>query len=127
MKNLVYMGVALAVLSALGGCGRGGNSAAEGLVNEQLKLMNDLAATLDGIKDDAGAEAAVPKLEQTAQAIRDLEKKAGDTVGAEEKKKLEEQYKAKLDEAYKRIRSAAAAVQAPGKVRQIEQALAKVK
>jgi hypothetical protein len=128
MKKLVGMGIALVVLSALAGCSGGGG--AESLMNEQIKTMNELSGVLEGIKDDASADAAVPKLEKLALQIKELDKKGKDIkVSADEKKKLEEKFKGQLEEAVKRLMAASvgAGMKAPAKAKQIQAAMEKAK
>jgi hypothetical protein len=57
---------------ALAACG---GSSAQALADESISTMESLNATLDTVKDEASAKAALPKLEKLAATMKDLETK----------------------------------------------------
>lgn len=60
----ILPGVVLLLLAA--GCQKG----PEALVQDQLAGMKEITTTLDGITDDASAEAAMPKLEKAVARLK---------------------------------------------------------
>jgi hypothetical protein len=68
MKGLI----SLLVILMLGVCPGCGGDSHESLAGESLKLMKELVATLEGIKDEASAKAAKPKLVSVTQQMQKL-------------------------------------------------------
>jgi hypothetical protein len=124
MKKLVWL--AVAVLSpGLAGCGSGADS----LMKETIGILNDMASALEGVKDDASADAAIPKLKELGAKLKEngnkkLEEK--DKAIPQLNQKLEEKYKDKIEKAATRLQTAmvAAAKKAPGKALALLMALA---
>jgi hypothetical protein len=90
MKKVLTLGFSLVLLCGLSGCG---GSAAESILKEQLGLMNDITGYMETIKDDASADAAMPKIEKAIQRMKELEDKLKTIkMPSGEKKRLEDQY-----------------------------------
>jgi hypothetical protein len=125
MKKLVWLIVAVLPL-ALSGCG---GSGADSLAKEQVGIMNDMAAALEGVKDDASADAAVAKLKELGAKLRENTKKGEAMKLSEaENKKLEEKYKPEIEKATNRMKSATeqAVKKAPKKAMDLAGALLEV-
>jgi hypothetical protein len=66
----------------------------ESLMKDAIAVMKEWATVLEGVKDEASAEVAKPKLQAINAKMKDLKTKA-DTLGkppAEEEKRLKEKY-----------------------------------
>ena len=61
------------LLLAVAGCGR---DTPESLIREQTAAMEEICTVLDSIKDDATAEAAMPRLEKACQRARRAHERA---------------------------------------------------
>lgn len=82
----------------------------EALVKQTLEALKGIGDTLATIKDKATSDAAIPKLEQAAKTMEDLQQKfkdAGEPT-KEVKDRLEKMYKADLEKAAKRLTEEAA-------------------
>jgi hypothetical protein len=66
MKRSVLFGVVLLLLGGVSGC----KKSPEQLGRDQVAAMNEAAAVLESIQDDASAQRALPKLEKAAARIR---------------------------------------------------------
>ena len=127
MKKCIGLGLALVLLCGVSGCG---SSEAEEAAKDLIATMNELTAILNGIKDDASADAAIPKIEKQAEKMSVLNRKMKlNKLTAEEDKKLEEKYRAQVAEAGKKLAGAmASAIQkAPRKAQQILAAVSRVR
>jgi uncharacterized protein (TIGR03066 family) len=107
---------ALAALVVLGLSGCGGKTekaeAHEAILDDALRLFNDLAETLEGVKDEDSAAAAVKKVETITDRLDEMAwrmKSVGDPSEAE-KDRLRKQYKPKMDKVTQRLQRAYAAV-----------------
>ncbi len=126
MRNVVTLGLAVAMTLGLSGCG--GSGGAEGVMKDMLANMNEMTATLESIKDDASADAAIPKLEKQSARMKELTDKAkAMKLSPEEDKKLQEKYKSQTDEAVKKMIAASvqAGMKAPKKAKEIAAAVQK--
>jgi hypothetical protein len=121
----------LAISLLLGGAVRGAGSAeAAQTLRDMIAAVNHISALLEGIRDDASADAALPGLEQGAQRVKDLEKKlAAYPLTDAEKKKLRQEHRQEVEKAITRLYAAArqAGMRAPKKALQIQAALSKAK
>jgi hypothetical protein len=125
MRRLFGLGLTLVVVCGFSGCGGGGP---EGQLKEMISTMNQLADSLESIKDDASADAAIPKIESAAEKMGDLAKKMKDQkLSKEEDKRLQDKYEKELQAATKRMQAAAlkAIQKAPGKAQKIGAAMQK--
>ena len=90
MKKRLIFGFGLVMLCGMSGCS---GSSAEGILKEQVAEMNNITTLLQGIKDDASADAAMPKIEKSVLRIKELDGKLKDLkMPVSEKKRLEDQY-----------------------------------
>ena len=127
MRTVFAFGVGLVMLCGLSGCG---SSGPEGTTKELISTMNEMASTMEGIKDEASGEAAVPKLQKAAERGQELAKKMESyKLSPEQKKKLEETYKKEIEDVGKRLMSAMiqAGGKAPKAMQKIGEAMKKMK
>ena len=125
MKKLAGFGVCLFLLCGVSGCGSSGPDAT---MKESIVVMNDLSSILEGIKDNATADQAIPKIEKQADRMKELRKKMQELkLSTEEEKKLEEKYKPETDKARERMQKAMkqALTNAPTKAMTISQTFIK--
>jgi TolA-binding protein len=125
--SAAFYGVALTFACLASGCG--GSANAEGMMKDTIATMNEMAATLETVKDDKTADEAIPKLEKEVAKLKELKKKAEELkLPKDEDKKLEEKYKPELEKATKRFQEAAmkAVLAAPAKGKLIGETLSKV-
>jgi hypothetical protein len=66
MKRAALFALLLPALCVAGGC----KKSPEQLARDQVAAMNEAAAVLESIQDDASAQQALPKLEKAAARIR---------------------------------------------------------
>jgi hypothetical protein len=71
MKRLLALGMGLVLLVTVSGCG----SSPETIVKDHAKALNDMAASLDKMTDDASAEKEMPALEKAADRAKELSEK----------------------------------------------------
>jgi hypothetical protein len=118
MKKLVLVGMALVLPVVVAGCSGGADS----LLKQQISIMNDIAANLETVKDDASADAAIAKLDKQVDQLTDNMKKMKELkLSPEEQKKLMEKHKTEIENAGKRMQAAmqGAVMKAPGKAMKI--------
>ena len=90
------LGLALAAaLLTLAGCG----DTHESLMKESLDNMNKVNTVLDGVKDEASAKAAAPKLEALAAKMNDIQQRMNKigTPTPEQAKALETKYEKEIE------------------------------
>lgn len=103
-----------------------GSSGPEGTIKEMISTMNQLADTLESVKDDASAGAAIPKIESAGKKLAALvEQMQAHKLSKEEDKKLGEKYEKEMAAAVSKIKDATtkAVQKVPGKVQQLADAL----
>jgi len=110
MRKVTLAGFALALGFAVG-CSGGENF--DALTRDNIKLLEEKAALLEGIKDRETAEKARPKLEEVNKKMKDLEerrsklmKKDKEAQGLADAVKAEEKDKEALEKAGKRLSEA---------------------
>jgi len=96
----------------------------DSLAREELDQMNDLAAILEGIQDEASAKAAVPRIQSLGdRVVKSYEKQKklheSNPLSDEERKALKEKYKDERDAANKRLREEMTRLQKDRAVAQI--------
>src|SRR5262252_1886859 len=69
MRRSLSLGIALTICFLLAGCG----DTHESITQEMLAKFQELNTVLDGVKDEAGAKAAAPKVESIATEIKDIQ------------------------------------------------------
>jgi hypothetical protein len=74
MRRWGRIGVALCLL--LGGLAGCGSSGLDGLFKETLSLIREATALLQGVKDEASAQAAMPRLRKIGDRAAELTRKA---------------------------------------------------
>jgi hypothetical protein len=124
---MLTLGVVLVAACGLGGCG---GSKAENAIKESIATVNEMAQALESVKDDASADAAIPRLQKAAQRFQEIAKqRAAFKLDPTEEKRLQEQYMPEMSKAMQKLIVAAtsAAFKAPKKARDMTAALAKVK
>jgi hypothetical protein len=102
MRNAVVLGCALVLL---GGSRALAEDTHESLTEEMLKTMDKANGILVTIKDKKTAEDARPKLREVGKTMQDLKKRA-DKLGKPPQKveeQLTKKYKAKIEEAVKKM------------------------
>ncbi len=95
----------------------GGPPSHEAVVKDMLATLEQSHKVLQGIVDEASAEAARPGLKKAALRLRDLRKKAREMKQPTraEKDRLEKLYRDKMDDALKKLRTESLRVKAiPG-------------
>ena len=125
MRTHLCYGLALVLLVGVNGCGGGGP---EGIIKDKNATTKEIAGILEGIKDDASADAAMPKLDKACEKLGDLNKKFFEiNISMEEMGKLLQKNSAESTEASQKLKTATESAQkaAPGKTAQITAALAK--
>ncbi len=96
-------------------------------MKEMISTMNQVAVTLENVKDAASADAAILKIESAGKKFKDLlEQMQAYKLSEEKDKKLGEKYEKELRAAVSKIKDATlkAVQKAPGKVQQLADALA---
>ncbi len=125
MSSVMTLGLALALGVAQNGSGA---DSAEGILKDMLATMKEMTATLESIKDDASAEAAIPKLEKLSFRMKELmDKGKALKLSPQEEKKLQDKFKAQTEEAMKKLikASASAGFNAPARAQKIAAAIQK--
>jgi hypothetical protein len=102
------------------------NTGPESALQEQIAALNDMAGILDSIRDDASAEATLPRLEQAAQRTAHANQVAQSMdLEGDQKKEARIKYRKDLRMAEAKLRAAnlRAQMAAPTKRREIQAAL----
>lgn len=106
MRKATLAGLALALVFGVSGCGDSPDS----VMKDTIKLMNEMADVMEGIKDKDSAEKAKPKLEALAKKMKDLEERAKklklDEMPKEKKEALQKKYEDDLKKAGTRFGAA---------------------
>ncbi len=105
MKRLTILALAICAAMMTTACG---GDTRDSLASEQLKVMNDFATTLEGVKDAGSAKAAKPKLEALATRMDDInarESKLPPATEAETKALMEKRGK-DMDATMMKVQSA---------------------
>jgi hypothetical protein len=93
--------LALVLAAGLSGCG---DSSAESAMKDMIAALNGLAESLESVKDDASADAALPQIRKAAQRVAAAaEKLQNQKVTQDEEKRLGEKYKKELAKAQERL------------------------
>jgi hypothetical protein len=123
MKKVAMLGMALVLAATATGCGGSPDS----LAKEELGIFNDISATLEGVKDDASADAAIPKLEKQADQLASVMKKIKE-LSPEQQKKITEKYQAEIQKTMARMMEAMmkAGSKAPSKVAKLGETFKKL-
>jgi hypothetical protein len=127
MRNVLTFGFGLVLVGGLSGCG--GSGGAESTFKEMISAINEMAQVYESIKDEASADAALPRLQKAAARYREsANKMKAIKVTKSEDDRLEKQFKPELDKARTKLQQAImnAALKAPKKAQEIIAALAKV-
>lgn len=74
MKTMML--VLALVLSLASGCSRGGGDTAEKVFADMTTNMQEMAAILDSVADEASAKAAVPRIDAVRAKMRDCARRA---------------------------------------------------
>ena len=109
MRTGTFFGGAVlgaAVLIALGEGGEAG-SPHEAVVKEMLRTLEQVTGVLGKISDEASAEAARPELRAADKRMLQLRKKAKELKqpSKEEKDRLAREYRARFEDALKKLRA----------------------
>lgn len=96
MKRLVSF-LVISMLAVLPGCG---GDSHESLAGESMTVMKDLIATLDGIKDEASAKAAKPKLVSLTEKMQKINERQAKLPAMSEAdvKAMESKYAKEMEE-----------------------------
>ncbi len=124
--SVAVHGLAAVLVFLAAGCS---NSAATELMKDTITTMNEIASTLETIKDDKSADEAIPKLDTQVARLRELKRKREEMkLSPGDDRKLQEKYKPELEQTLTRYHSAelAAMKNAPRRARAIGDALMKV-
>jgi hypothetical protein len=68
MKRWLPFGLTLVLLCGVSGC----KSSHDAIAADYIAIMNELADILDGVSDEASAQAAVPKIEKPSERTKEL-------------------------------------------------------
>jgi hypothetical protein len=120
-----FYGAALALAFLAAGCGGGG---ADAIMKESIAQLNEMATTLETIKDDKTADEAIAKLEKQGTKMQELKKKSEDLkLSKDDEKKLMDKYKDEMEKASKKLQEAmkSAVSKAPTKAMAIAAAVTK--
>jgi hypothetical protein len=71
MRTLFVFGLGVLLLCGLSGCG----GDAEAGLKECVATMNDIGKTLEGVKDEASADAALPQVEKKVNEFNQQKKR----------------------------------------------------
>jgi hypothetical protein len=85
---------------ALALCAGCGGDSREDLAGESVDILKELVTTLDGVKDEASANSAKPKLEKLVKEMNDLNERQ-EKLGMpteEEFKEIEQKYGKQMEE-----------------------------
>jgi hypothetical protein len=94
MRRRATIGVVLFLLGSAAGCGPSG---LDGLFKETLSLIGEATDLLKGIKDEASAKAAMPRLEKIGDRAAELTRQAKALKLSEaEQQKVMERYREAL-------------------------------
>jgi FKBP-type peptidyl-prolyl cis-trans isomerase len=99
MRKSLLLGLGLVLIAVAPGCGRSGP---EGAVQDQIDVMNDMAAVLEGVTDERSAKNAEPKIKQ----LEERAKAASERMKAMPKEQVAaavEKHKTALEKATKRL------------------------
>jgi hypothetical protein len=101
MKRLVSF-LVISMLAVLPGCG---GDSHESLGAESMTVMKDLIATLDGIKDEASAKAAKPKLVSLTEKMQKINERQAKLPALTEAdmKAMESKYGKEMEELQPRM------------------------
>jgi hypothetical protein len=96
-SGVLFVGGAVLVLISLLSKG-GGGSDHEGLVKDSIRLMGELIAAMESVKDANSARAAADKLNRIADRLEEIGRKAKDLpkIGEAEEKRLKEKYEPEM-------------------------------
>lgn len=72
MKRMLCTGLVVVLFCGLGGC----KSKHEAVADDMTAVMSEMCDILDGVTDQASAEAAVPKIEQLGTRMKDIVERA---------------------------------------------------
>lgn len=103
MKKIAFSGVLLVLVCGLAGC----KSKHEAAVDDANALMTELCDIIEGVTDDASAQAAIPKIESVGTRLKELGERAR-TLGTppkEEQEKLQKRYQEKWEQTGKRLKA----------------------
>jgi hypothetical protein len=124
MRKMPLWALGVALLGGLGGCG--GNdpmSEKKDPLSQKVAAVRQITTLLEGIKDDASAEAAFPRLEKAVARFQEAGKKFDSLMSSskEEANQLIEKHVVDLAEGLVKVQAAAAKAgkAAPGKKDQI--------
>ena len=123
MRTHLWYGLLLVLLVGASGCGGG----PEAIKKDQIWVTREITVILEGIKDDASADAAIAKLDKAADRLAELNKRFSEqSLSKEEGLKLME-YAQETADTQKKMDAAQtkALAAAPGKSKQIAAAMAK--
>lgn len=113
-----------AMLLLVAGCG----DSPESVMDDTLATMNDMAAVLETVKDEATAKSAASKLEGLVEKMKSLKERADkmEKPSKEKEAELEKAYKEKMTAAGSRMMKAMmSAMQAPDAQKHLEPAMKK--
>lgn len=96
MRRVLGFGLVAVVLASASGCG-----GPDGLMKELIAGLNDMAASIEKKEPAEKQKAAAERVKATSEKLDKLK------LSDEEKKKLVEKYKPQLEEAMKRLMTAA--------------------
>lgn len=85
--------------------GSGCGDSRESLADETMSVMEEMVATLQGVKDEASAKAAKPKLEDLAKRFDDINQRESKLPAPtdEQTKALIEKHGSKMDELSRKL------------------------
>ena len=91
MRKVIGLALALLIVCGFSGCG--GANTPDDVMKATIDNMKELGSIMEGIKDEASGEAAIPKVEAVAKRMKELkEKMKSFKLSDEEMKKLGEKY-----------------------------------
>ncbi len=91
LRKLHFGVIGAVVVVAFSGCG----SSADSVLDEQITTLKEMKVNFESIKDDASAEAALPKLDKAAAKSKELDEKVLSLKVQPDNKKLTDMVAAK--------------------------------
>jgi hypothetical protein len=104
MRTVFIRGACAAALLVAGACSKGGGGY-EGTMQKMLGQLNELSSVLEGVKDEASAKAAKPKLQKIGAEMQELKKQvdAMKKPTKEEEDALKKKYEPQMKDAVAKL------------------------
>jgi hypothetical protein len=115
MKHMIACAAALMILCCLSGCG---GDSQESLMKEGLTTMTELVAVLDGVKDEASATSAKPKVKSLMDKMESINQRQAKLPAPSETeiKAMESKYGKQMEDVMQKMMGHAMRIQFDPKI-----------